>query len=214
MGKEQYSLQKITKAEAATLLLKYHYLKDISKDFKSGFNYGLFSGSECVGGDLFSRGECVGVCIFTAFPVPELGVGMLGLARSDQSGLFELSRLCLHPDVQSQEHNLASWFVARAIKQLKQDTMVRVILSYADDDHHKGTIYRACNFTYYGLTEKHTDFWIKQADGSFIKHSRGKTRGVEGEWRARSRKKRFAILLDKSLSILWKPIKEEKEMSI
>jgi hypothetical protein len=49
-----------------------------------------------------------------------------------------------------------------------------------------GTIYRACNFSYFGLTDKKSDFWIKQPDDSFIKHSRGSTKGVEGEWRERS----------------------------
>lgn len=105
--------------------------------------------------------------------------------------------------MQGVEHNLASWFVARSIRQLKRDVKVRVILSYADADHHSGTIYRACNFGYYGMSSPRKDFWILQKDGGFIKHSRGKTKGVEGEWRPRSRKHRFVILYDRSLTMLW-----------
>lgn len=192
MSKHDYSIQKVSKAECAEILLKHHYLKDISKGFKSGFNYGLMKGN-----------KCVGVVIFTGFPVPELAKGMLGLARDDQDGLFELSRLCLLPDVQQEEHNLASWFVSRAIRILRKETFVRVVLSYADADFHQGTVYAACNFKYYGLSKAKKDFWIEQQDGSFIKHSRGPVKHLRGEWRARSRKHRFALVFDKKLTVLW-----------
>ena len=192
MSKHEYSIKKVSKAECAAILLTHHYLKDISKGFKSGFNYGLVK-----------DGVCVGVVIFTGFPVPELAKGMLGLARDDQNGLFELSRLCLLPEVQQQEHNLASWFVSRAIRALRKETAVRVVLSYADADFHQGIVYSACNFNYYGMTETKKDFWVAQQDGSFVKHSRGPVKHLRGEWRARSRKHRFVLVFDKNLSILW-----------
>ena len=110
--KSDFSISLIGKNECATILEKFHYLKDISKGFKSGVNFGLWN----------NKSELVGVCIFTGLPVPELVKGMFGLDRRDQSGFFELSRLCLRPDVQRDEHNLASWFVSRAIKHLKNTT--------------------------------------------------------------------------------------------
>lgn len=191
--KSEYKISRIEKSEAEFLLGQYHYLKDISKGFKSGYNYGLYKDR-----------ILVGVCIYTGFPVPELVKGMFGLERTDQDGFFELSRLCLDPTVQKQEHNLASWFVSRTIQELRVATTVRSILSYADSDFHQGTVYKACNFVYYGLTDPKSDFWIKQTNGSFIKHSRGKTKGIEGEWRPRSRKHRFVKVFDKSLKIKWK----------
>jgi hypothetical protein len=190
--KTEYTIKKITKKTCADILLKYHYLKDISKGFKSGFNFGLFKN------DL-----CVGICIFTGFPVPELSKGMLGLERNDQEGLFELSRLCVIPEVQTIEYNITSWFVSRAIKLLCKTTKVRVILSYADANFHSGIIYRACNFTYYGTTDQKKDFWIEQKDGNFIKHSRGKVKGLKGEWRNRTVKHRFVYQIDKTLTVLW-----------
>ena len=149
----------------------------------------------------------MGVIIFTGFPVPELAKGMLGLDRTEQQGLFELSRLCLEPTVQADEHNLASWFVSKSIRQLKKDTEVKVILSYADSAFHEGIVYRACNFSYYGLSAPKKDFWIEQKDGTYKKHSRGKTRGVKGEWRWRSQKHRYLMVFDKKLTILWERIK-------
>lgn len=196
MAKSCFSVNRVTKKQAAPILNRYHYLSGRSRGFKSGHNYGLYK-DECL----------VGVCIFTGFPVPELAKGMLGLARDEQEGLFELSRLCLVPSVQNTEHNLASWFIARAIKMLRKDTKVRVILSYADSEFHEGTVYAASNFKYYGLTNPKKDFWIKQDDGTFKKHSRGSVSGLEGEWRPRSRKHRFALCFDDTLDIQW----EEKD---
>lgn len=191
--KEEFSINLITKKECADLLLKYHYLKNISKGFKSGVNYGLFHG-----------GNLVGCCIFTGFPVPELVKGLYGLDRKNQNGFYELSRLVLAPDTQKKEHNLASWFVSRCLKKLRSEKDARAVLSYADKDFHQGVVYRACNFKYYGLTTVKKDFWIKQEDGSFEKQSRGKTKGVDGEWRPRTQKHRFLITYDKSLNPLWK----------
>ena len=193
MAKEDFTVSIITKAQCAEILLKYHYLKDISKGFKSGINFGLFKTT-----------ELVGTAIFTSLPVPELVVGMFGLPRFDQEGFFELSRLCLKPDVQIEEHNLATWFLAKCIKELRKREHVRAILSYADADFHNGTVYRASNFTYYGLSDAKKDFWIQLEDGTFKKHSRGSIKGLKGEWRDRSRKHRFVIVYDKALNIKWK----------
>ena len=205
--KSDFYIDKVSKEEIKELLYTHHYLKDESKDFKSGFNYGLFKRSEweCP----LRIGNCLGACIFTGLPVPEIAVGAFGLERNQQEGIYELSRLCIHPDVQKEEHNITSWFVSRCIKRFRKDARVSCILSYADANHHLGTIYRACNFSYFGLTDKKSDFWIKQPNGSFIKHSRGSTKGVEGEWRERSRKHRYLMIFDKELKkrLTWK---EEK----
>jgi hypothetical protein len=190
--KSNYSISEVSKKESKEILLKYHYLKDISRGFKSGKNYGLFLNE-----------ELVGVCIFTGFPVPELVVGAFGLKRDCQDGFFELSRLALRPDVQEKEHNLASWFVSRAIKLIRKQNDVRAILSYADSEFHSGIVYRSLNFGYYGLTDKKKDFWIKNPNGNYKKHSRGKTKGIDGEWRDRSRKHRYMLVFDNSLTILW-----------
>ena len=197
MAKEEYSISLISKKEAKPLLDSYHYLSHISKGFKSGYNYGLFL-----------KGNLVGVCIFTGLPVPELAKSMFGLSRDEQEGIFELSRLCLCPSVQNTEHNLASWFVSRCLKQLRKQTKVRAVLSYADSCFHQGTVYSACNFSYYGLTETKKDFWVNQ-EGMFTKQSRGSTKGIDGEWRERSRKHRYVIVYDKTLTMLWE--KHEKQ---
>jgi hypothetical protein len=196
--KSDFYIDRVSKEEIKELLYTHHYLKDESKDFKSGHNYGLFRRSdwECP----LRIGKCLGACIFTGLPVPEIAVGAFGLKRDEQEGLFELSRLCIDPEVQKEEYNITSWFVSRCIRRFRKDATVRAILSYADSNHHTGTIYRACNFKYYGLTDPKKDFYY--ADGT--KHSRGKIKGVEGKWRERSRKHRYAMVFEFGLNVLWK----------
>lgn len=200
---DQFYIDIVSKEEIKGLLYTHHYLKNESKDFKSGYNYGLFKNNFT---DVLRIGNCLGACIFTCLPVPEIAVGAFGLKRDQQEGIFELSRLCIHPDIQSTEYNITSWFVSRCIKKFRKDTEVKAILSYADSAHHTGVIYRACNFKYYGLSDCKSDFWIKQPDGSFIKHSRGPIKGLEGEWRERSRKHRYMLIFDKELKkrLKWK----------
>ena len=196
--KSDFYIDKVSKDEIKDLLYTHHYLKDESKDFKSGYNYGLFKYTEweCP----LRIGGCLGTCVFTGLPVPEIAVGAFGLERHEQQGLFELSRLCIDPSTQSCEYNITSWFVSRAIRKLRKDTEVKAIISYADSNHHTGTIYRACNFKYAGLTDAKKDFYY--SDGT--KHSRGRVKGSEGEWKERSRKHRYVMIFDKSLKLAWK----------
>jgi len=194
--KSDYYIDRVSKSEAAELLLRFHYLKDISKTFKSGYNYGLYKNNDFCP---LNIGGIQGVCIFTGLPVPEIAKGAFGLERHEQDGLFELSRLCIHPNTQQSEYNITSWFVSKAIRRLRKETNVRGIISYADSDHHSGTIYRACNFRYCGLSEPKKDFYF--ADGT--KHSRGSVKGSEGEWRDRSQKHRYVMIFDKKLDLLW-----------
>jgi len=194
--KSDYYIDRITKKQAEELLLTYHYLKDFSKGYRSGYNYGLFKKNDF---SPLNIGPLLGSVIFTGLPVPEIAKGAFGLERNEQQGLFELSRLCIHPEIQGTEHNITSWFVSRAIRQLRKDTEVKAIISYADSDFHSGTIYRACNFKYCGLSDAKKDFYY--ADGT--KHSRGKVKGAAGEWKERSRKHRYVMVFDKSLELLW-----------
>ena len=196
--KSNFYIDRVSKDDIKDLLYTHHYLKDESKDFKSGYNYGLFKRTEweCP----LRIGKCLAACIFTGLPVPEIARGAFGLERNQQEGLFELSRLCIDPEIQKEEYNITSWFVSRCIRRFKKDATVRAIISYADSSRHDGTIYRACNFGYYGLTDPKKDFYY--ADGT--KHSRGSIKGVEGEWKERTRKHRFMMVFDRTLDVRWK----------
>ena len=140
--KSEFYIDRVNKESCKNLLYNYHYLKDESKDFKSGYNYGLFGHTDwdCP----LNIGGCLAVCIFTGASLFLKSLEEpFGLERDQQEGLFELSRLCVDPDLQKEEYNITSWFVSRCIKRFRKDVNVRAIISYADSAHHTGTIYRA-----------------------------------------------------------------------
>jgi hypothetical protein len=124
-----------------------------------------------------------------------LGITLL----SEKADALKEQSIATKDAIQQEEYNITSWFVSRSIKQFRKDTKVKAIISYADSDFHDGTIYRACNFRYCGLTDAKKDFYY--ADGT--KHSRGKMKGAAGEWRDRSRKHRYVMMFDKKLKLLW-----------
>ena len=191
MLQDKYMIERIEKSQCAEFLLAHHYLSRQGYSFRSGFNYGLFE-----------EDKLIGVAIFHGVSAWQTVKGCFGLENQEQEGFWELGRLAM--DSERLVKNLTSWFLSRCIKQLRRDTDVRAIISYADADYHHGYIYQATNFGYYGLSAARSDFWIRQEDGSFKKQSRGKTRGVDGEWRPRSRKHRYLLVFDKRLHTQWK----------
>jgi hypothetical protein len=200
--KEDFYVERSSKSEIKDLIYTHHYLKDTATDFRSGTNYGLFKHTEW---DCPLRiGGALGACVFSPISGRMLMKGAFGLDCEDQDGIVELSRLCIDPEIQGEEHNITSWFVSRCIRQLRKDRNIRAILSYADSDHHTGTIYRACNFIYYGLTDSKTDFFHE--DGT--KHVRGPVKGMKGDWRPRSRKHRYLMIFDEELKrrLRWKKV--------
>lgn len=102
-------------------------------------------------------GVPVGVILF-AYPrisVPLFDVPPLSM--------LELARLWVHPDVQDQtvknagDHHalsVASCAIGKAVKRLQADWYrkypksadINAVVSWADDEHHEGTVYKATNF--------------------------------------------------------------------
>lgn len=192
MDTNKYNIKKVSKAECEQILSKNHYLSKQGFSFRCGRNYGLFL-----------EDKLIGVAIFHAVSAWETVKGCFGLEDKEQKGFWELGRLAI--DGEYTVKNLNSWFVARCIKLLRAEENVRALISYADTEYHEGYIYQALNFKYYGLTAKKNDFWVKQKDGTYKKQSRGATKGVEGgEWRPRSRKHRYLMVFDPTLTVKWK----------
>ena len=166
------------------LVTKYHYLGE--KPFRSGVAFVLeYNG--------LIQGGLVWHCI----SAPETMVGAFGLDRDNQVGFFELGRLVVSPKLNHK--NITGFFLAHSIKILRKKANVRALLTYADSTKHTGTVYQACNFKYYGLTNKKNDFYV---DGKI--QERGATKGIDGEWKPRPQKHRYLLVFDKTLKVLWK----------
>jgi hypothetical protein len=195
--KKNYIVKLIDKVVAYEFIRKHHYLGDAK--FFSKFAYGLF-GKE--------SGDMYGVTTFSNPQGISALKGWFGLDNKDQS-VLELSRLCVLP--QFNGTNATSFLLSTSIKLLKNED-IRAVITLADAGRHIGSIYQVCNFTYYGLSNKKTDFF--RYDGKV--NPRGSTKDVEGVWLPRTQKHRYAYILDNTLKCLYteqpKPMKGDTNM--
>ena len=144
---------------------KWHYMEGV--EFISQVNYGAYWEQKLEGAISYG---------------PPNATDLKGYWDIDtQSNWFEIKRLAMSPLC---PRNSESRFIAITTKLLRRVAHVKGIVSYADDAQgHKGTIYKASGFKSLGMTAPKKDFWV---DGKI--QQRGKTQGVVGEWRDRSRK--------------------------
>lgn len=98
----------------------------------------------------------------------------LGAAKSVSDvhqTVLSLSRFCLVP---SRPHNSGSYLISQSIRMIKP--RYSTLLTYAETRlDHTGIIYRASNWTYYGLSTKQP-VWINPKNGHQVsRYSGGKT---------------------------------------
>ena len=185
-----FVIQKIDKNTSYDFVKKYHYLKDAK--FFSFFNYGLFINDLLVGVATYSNPQGISSL-----------KGWFNLTNQDKT-VLELSRLCLLPCLN--KTNATSYLLGNSLKKLKEEG-IRAVITLADSKLHVGSIYQVCNFKYYGLTDKKTDFYC--ADGRV--NPRGKTSDVQGVWLPRTRKHRYAYIFDKTLKCNYAPLPYPKQ---
>lgn len=186
-AKDVFTIKEVDKLKGYEFVRKFHYLEDAK--YFAKYSIGLFI-----------EDELVGVATF-ANPQGNVALkGWFGLDNKTQD-VQELTRLCLLPLLNGS--NATSYLLSNAMKLLKRDYKIRAVITLADNHRHNGAIYQVCNFKYYGLTDKKTDFYRKYEDGSYKKNPRGATKGLKGVWTPRSRKHRYAFIMDKSLECLY-----------
>jgi len=181
-AKDIFYLKEVQKSEAYQFVKTYHYLGDAK--FFAKFSYALIHKE---------TEEIIGVATFSN-PQGNVALkGWFGLPNTDQS-VLELSRLCVLPELNGT--NATSFLLSMSIRLLKKEG-VRAVITLADDSRHSGSIYQVCNFTYYGLTDKKSDFF-SFTDGGKV-NPRGATKDKQGVWINRTRKHRYAYIMDKEL---------------
>ncbi len=186
-AKDVFYIEEIDKPQAYTFVTKYHYLGDAKFFCEQAF--GLFA---------IHGGQLLGVATFSQ-PQGNVALkGWFGLTNQDKC-VYELSRLCLSPSLNNT--NATSFLLGGSIKLLKQQRKIKAVITLADSTRHIGSIYQVCNFTYYGLTDCKSDFF--SIDGKV--NPRGSTKDKHGVWLPRSRKHRYAYIIDKNLKCLYEP---------
>lgn len=186
-AKDIFVIREIDKKKAKEIVSNYHYLGD--KDFMFNVAYGLYEKD---------RHELLGCAVFGVVSGSLALKSHFGLDNSHSNEFFELSRLVMHPKLNG--CNATSFLLGNAIKNIKRDWKnIKAIVSLADNGRHSGAIYQSCNFKYYGLTNRKTDF--VQEGSSRIGARCGTTKDKRGVWIPRSRKHRYIYIIDKSLEI-------------
>ena len=137
------------------------------------------------------KGNIQGGLVFHHVSAPETVVGAFGLERDDQKGIFELGRLVVDPSLN--KTGITSFFLAHSMNLFRKKVDVRAIITYADSSKHVGTVYQACNFKYYGLTDQKYDMYI---DGKIQERGAWKDAdgNMKGEIKPRTRKHRYMQL--------------------
>lgn len=184
-AKTIFKLRLINKPTAYEFIKENHYLGDAK-----------FFAVDSVG--LYYKDELIGVA---AFSLPQGNValkGWFGLPNTDKT-VYELSRLAVIPELNGS--NATSFLLRGSIKLLKHNG-IRAVITLADSSRHVGSIYQVCGFTYYGLTDSKSDFF--RYDGK--KNPRGSTKNTKGVWLPRTRKHRYAVILDESLECLYEEV--------
>jgi hypothetical protein len=182
-AKHIFGIKEITKGEAYQFVKDYHYLKEAK--FFAKFAYGLFIDGILVGCATYSNPQ--GIVAMKSW---------FGL-ENDNQDVLELSRLCMLPTLNNS--NATSYLLGNSLKMLKNHD-VKAVITLADASRHVGSIYQICNFKYYGLTNKKTDFYT--FDGKV--NPRGETKHIRGVWLPRTQKHSYCYILDKDLICLLK----------
>lgn len=147
----------------------------VGKDFvkKHHYSRGIHNGPMCYG--LFDKGELVGVCAF-ANPCSE-NVCASVFGSENKRRVTELHRLVL---LDKAPRNSESWFIVRALRQLKKDRPnYWCVLSFADSTQgHIGIIYQATNAIYSG-TSGNATFYL-DSDGR-LRHPRQNGKNINRE---------------------------------
>jgi hypothetical protein len=199
-AKDIFTIKKIEKNVSYDFIKQHHYLGDAK--FFAKFSYGLYNKE---------TDELIGV---TSYTNPQGAValkGWWGLPNQDQT-IMELCRLCVIPKLNGT--NATSYLLGNSIRMLKKEG-IRAVTTLADNSRHAGSIYQVCNFTYYGLSNKKSDFFIYDGSGKTKRNHRGSTKDERGVWLPRTQKHRYAFILDKTLKCKYEekplPGKEEFE---
>ncbi len=180
-AKNIFEIRKIEKNVAYDFIRKYHYLGDAR--FFSTYSYGLYIGTEIVGCATYSSPQ--GISSLKSW----FGLG------NDVLDILELMRLCVIPILNGS--NTTSYLLGNSIKFLKKEK-IRAVITLADDSKHVGSIYQVCNFKYYGITNKKTDFYSHEGK----LNPRGSTRNLRGVWLPRTQKHRYCYFIDDKLKCL------------
>lgn len=129
------TIKEIDAASSNIFLSRYHYT---ASGGRNGVKYGMFYND-----------NLIGVAKFCG-PTRSESAKRLKISNFE---LCELTRFAIHPVYQKK--NAASWFLSKCLKLLKRHKPhCKTVITFADETFgHTGTIYKASNWVFDGITE-------------------------------------------------------------
>lgn len=156
LRREHWIVRPCALETAQRMVRQYHYAGGGSNTAVACF--GLFHKSRC-----FWEMDCYGI---TWWIPPASMDAATATYPDDPYAVLALSRLVIHPGA---PHNAASFLLARSVKLL--DPRWECLVTYADTwQGHTGTIYKASNWHYVGLTDPE---WVYTKNGRNRSRRRG-----------------------------------------
>lgn len=143
--KHDWEVRDVSMEVGRQIVERYHYAKGASNT--RTYLHGLFKRGA------FFDDECVGV----AWWLPPTRSAAEATYPENWNGVLALSRLVIVPGVPK---NACTFLLSRSIKLIPEDRWP-CLVTYADEwMGHVGTIYRACNWKYVGLTSPEDTYTI------------------------------------------------------
>jgi hypothetical protein len=129
-----YDVVPCERKEIAKFIEEHHYSKNMN-GVNTSYAFKLLDGDKLIGAMIYGR----------------LGMANVWKKYGENiEDVIELKRLCC---IDNTLKNTESFFIGKTIRWLKQNTNIKIIVSYADPYYnHEGTIYKATNFKYNGTT--------------------------------------------------------------
>lgn len=144
--KDQWEVRNVSLDVARRIVQKYHYARGASNT--RVYLHGLFQKGA------FWDEDCLGV----AWWIPPTRSAALATYPSNAEGVLSLSRLVVVPGVPK---NACTFLLAQSMKKIPAQVWP-CLVTYADEwQGHSGTIYRACNWQYIGMTKSYNTFTVQ-----------------------------------------------------
>jgi hypothetical protein len=133
MSVKSFKVEPCTRSEISSFIEKHHYSGSIN-GCMADYCFALYRDKEMIGAMFYGR----------------MAMANQWRRFSDtESDVIELRRLVCIDDT---PRNTESYFIGATLRWLRQNTAIKVVVSYADSDYgHVGTVYKASNFTLEGV---------------------------------------------------------------
>lgn len=140
MGVKNFEVKLVNRKDITEFIETHHYSGNIN-GCVSDYCFALYDNDRGIFGEMIGAMFYGKMAMFNQYK----------RFSDNEDDVIELRRLCCVDDTPK---NTESYFIGKTLRWLKNNTKIKVVVSYADAEYgHCGTIYKASNFTLEGTRE-------------------------------------------------------------